>query len=106
VQAQPLTIPHDKPFTSLPPPITELEGVAPSRAIESSLHQCLPEEQVMQPPLLSIQSGRSIVPSQKQTQPQVSTSLRQGPALEFIPEEVDGGSDQDSARDPFFVEES
>ena len=60
----------------------------------------------MQPPLLSLQSSRSTIPSHKQTQPQVSTTLRQGPVLEFIPEEVDDGSDQDSACDPLSVEES
>jgi hypothetical protein len=106
VQPHPSTIPHDKPIISLPPPIIEPEGVAPSRATESSLHQGLPEAQVMQPPLLSLQSSRSTIPSHKQTQPQVSTTLRQGPVLEFIPEEVDGGSDQDSACDPLSVEES
>jgi hypothetical protein len=104
VQPQPSTI--DKPIISLPTPITEPEGVAPSRATESSLHQGLPKAQVMQPPLLSLQSSSSTIPSNKQTQPQVSTTLRQGPVLEFIPEEVDGGSDQDSACDPLSVEES
>ncbi|KAJ6876505.1 hypothetical protein NC651_029488 [Populus alba x Populus x berolinensis] len=99
-----------QPFTSLPPTVPELEGPidiekcgsnqdsdiltkkilamadAPPIATEPSSPPCLAEEQVLQPSM-----------SHKLAQSLLSKPLCQGPLLEFIPEEVDGGSDHDSA---------
>nr|TKR98217.1 hypothetical protein D5086_0000205770 [Populus alba] len=124
LQVQAIT--YTKPFTPLPQPITEPVGskdmvecgsnqdsdiltkenlemaAAPPRATETGSPPGFVEEQIVQHPLLSKSSGSSY----KHSQPPLSTSLRQGPVLEFIPEEVDGGSDHDSACDPLSVEES
>jgi hypothetical protein len=117
VQVQPLIIPHDKLFTTLPSPIVEpgshkdTDECASSQELDIltkvAIHQgsitkstsvmAVAEAQVVQPPLL---------PSHKQAQQPARTSLRQGPVLGFIPEEEDGGSDQDSACDPLSVEDS
>nr|TKS04165.1 hypothetical protein D5086_0000143660 [Populus alba] len=48
----------------------------------------------------------SLPPSHNQAQQQIRSSIRQGPILGLIPEEEDGGSDQDSACDPLSIEES
>ena len=45
-------------------------------------------------------------PSHNQAQQPIRSSIRQGPILGLIPEEEDGGSDQDSACDPLSIEES
>lgn len=121
VQSQPIIVPHEKQSTTIPSPIIEPENhqdkarqnsdivakadihqgrfchamaVAPSSAKESSLHQCTPEDKVLQPP------------SHNQAQQPIRSSIRQGPILGLIPEEEDGGSDQDSACDPLSIEES
>ena len=117
VQAQPLIIPHDKQFTTLPSPIVKPEShkdidecassqeldiltkvaIHPGSITKPTSVMAVAEEQVMQPPLL---------PSHKHAQQPARTSLRQGPVLGFIPEEEDGGSDQDSACDLLSVEDS
>ncbi|KAL3608985.1 hypothetical protein D5086_000005 [Populus alba] len=118
LQVQAIT--YTKPFTPLPQPITEPVGskdmvecgsnqdsdiltkenlemaAAPPRATETGSPPGFVEEQIVQHPLLSKSSGSSY----KHSQPPLSTSLRQGPVLEFIPEEPSADKQVNSDASP------